>query len=148
MANTKQNQIIFLDGKEIALKSLFSNKTFGYLAIGYSPTNDGFQNPENDVTQNGFVEISQTDDDPTYMRIPLVPYGDAVKDTSNGKVLCKFTADLDIDNIQNNLPINQFAIVNTATAGDVNTKIYAASTFSEFNKDNTIAITFVIGFRL
>jgi len=144
---TKQDQIIFLDGKEIALQSLFS-KTFGYLAIGYAETNDGFQNPTTDTGATGFHEISQTTDDPTYMRIPLTPYGDTVKDASSGKVLCKFTADLDIDNIQKNIPINQFAIVNTATAGDVNTKIYAASTFTEFDKDDSIAITFVIGFRL
>lgn len=144
---TKQNQIIFLDGKEIALKALLS-ETFGYLAIGYSEVNDGFQNPDTDTGPTGFNEISVTKDDPTYERIPLVPYGETVKDTSNGKVLCKFTADLDIENIQRHIPINQFAIVNTSTPNDVNTKIYAASTFTEFKKDNSIAITFVIGLRL
>lgn len=147
MTNTKQDQIIFLDGKEIALKKLLSD-TFGFLAIGYSETNDGFENPETDTANTGFREISTTNDDPTYMRIPLAPYGATVKDKSNGKVLCKFTADLDIDNIQRNIPINQFAIVNTATPNDVNTKIYAASTFTEFKKDDSIAITFVIGLRL
>lgn len=146
MAN-KQDQIIFLNGKEIALRELFS-KTFGYLAVGYSESNNGFQNPDTDTGDTGFHEISTTTDDPTYMRIPLVPYGQPVKDKSNGKVLYKFTADLDIDNITRSVNINQFAIVNTATAGDVNTKIYAASTFTDFQKDDTIAITFVVGFRL
>lgn len=146
MAN-KQDQLIFLEGKELALKSLFT-ETFGYLAIGYSEAGDGFQNPETDTGDKGFYELSQTSDDPTYLRIPLVPYGEPVKDRSNGKVLYKFTADLDIDNIQRHIKINQFAIVNSATVGDVKTKIYAASTFTEFEKDDTIAITFVIGFRL
>lgn len=145
MTANKQDQMIFLDGKEKALKSLFSD-TFGYLAIGYSETNDGFVNPTSG-TNTGFNEISKNVD-PTYERIPLVPYGDTIKDTSNGKVLCKFTADLDIENIQRNIPINQFAVVNTNTVGDVNTKIYGASTFTTFTKDNSIAITFVIGFRL
>lgn len=147
MANNKKDQLIFIDGKELALRSLFT-ETFGYLAIGYSETNDGFQNPTTDTGDNGFHELSQTSDDPTYMRIPLVPYGEPVKDIDNGKVLYKFTADLDIDNIQRNILINQFAVVNSKTVGDVHTKIYAASTFTEFRKDDTIAITFVIGFRL
>lgn len=143
----RQDQLIFLEGKELALHSLFT-KTFPFLAIGYNNPNTGFINPDTDTGDKGFHEISQTSDDPTYMRVPLVPYGEPVKDKSNGKVLYKFTADLDIDNIQRNIPINQFAIVNSRTVGDVNTKIYAASTFTEFTKDDTIAITFVIGFRL
>lgn len=146
MSENKQSQIIFLDGKEIALKSLLTN-TFGFLAIGYAHDDNGFKNPATDTDANGFNEIT-LDMDPTYERIPLVPYGSTVKDTSNGKVLCKFTADLDIDNIQRHIPINQFAIVNTKTVGDVNTKYYAASTFSEFDKDDSIAITFVVGLRL
>lgn len=146
MTQTKQSQIVFLDGKEIALKALCEN-TFHFLAIGHADEDNGFQNPDTDTGPTGFNEIT-AEEDPTYERIPLIPYGKTVKDIDSGKVLCKFTADLDIDNIQRNIKINQFAIVNTKTVGDVNTKIYAASTFTSFLKDNSIAITFVIGLRL
>lgn len=143
----KQDQIIFIDGKESAMRALFSEKNFGYLAIGSTETNEnGFYNPESDEDDNGFHEISQIDDDATYMRVPLVPFGDAQKDYDTGKVLCKFTADLDIDNIQSDVPINQFAIVDTS---DVNapTTLYSAATFTTIPKNNELAITFVIGFR-
>lgn len=147
MTNERRDQIVFLDGKEIGIRTLFNENNFGYLAVGYAEPQEGFINPVTDTDDNGFHEISQTTDDATYMRIPLTPYGDAIKDFDNGKVLCKFAADLDIDNIQRNTPINQYAIVNSATVGDVNTKIYAASTFPTFQKNNKIAITFVVGFR-
>ena len=147
MTNNRKDQIVFLDGKEEAMRTLFSSEHFGYLAIGYTNPNNGFINPETDTDDIGFHEISQTTDDATYLRIPLTPYGEAIKDLDNGKVLCKFSADLDIDNIQRNTPINQYAIVNSATPGDVNTRVYAASTFPTFTKNNKIAITFVVGFR-
>lgn len=143
----KQDQMIFLDGKESAIRALFSENNFGYLAIGSADSNDnGFYNPESEEDTNGFNEISQVDDDATYMRVPLVPFGDAQKDIDTGKVLCKFTADLDIDNIQSDIPINQFAVVDTS---DVNapTTFYSAATFPSIPKNNELAITFVIGFR-
>lgn len=143
-----QDQIIFLDGKEGAIRALFSEKNFGYLAIGSSEsTTNGFYNPVNaDSDDNGFNEISQIDDDATYLRIPLVPWGEAEKDTDTGKVLCKFTADLDIDNIQSDITINQFAVVDSA---DVNgpTTFYSAATFPSIPKNNKLAVTFVIGMR-
>lgn len=149
MQMVKQDQIIFLDGKEKALKTLFSQNQgcFGYLAIGSSETTqNGFENPENTTDETGFHEISQINDDATYTRIPLVPFGNTQKDMETGKVLCKFTADLDIDNIQSDININQFAVVDTS---DVNapTTYYAAATFANIPKNNELAVTFVIGFR-
>jgi hypothetical protein len=144
----KQDQIVFLEGKEIALKKLFSTSNFGYLAIGSSETTDnGFYNPPStDPSDNGFHEISQINDDATYMRIPLVPLGATQIDKDTGKVLVKFSADLDIDNIQSDININQFAIVDSADV-DSPTNIYAAATFSNIPKNNELAITFIIGFR-
>jgi len=144
----KQDQIIFLDGKVNALQALFSADNFGYLAIGSSTSTDnGFYNPTtSDDTDNGFNEISQVDDDATYMRIPLTPFGQPQKDQDTGKVLCKFTADLDIDNIISDISINQFAVVDNS---DVNapTTFYCAATFPSIPKNNKLAVTFVIGFR-
>jgi hypothetical protein len=143
----KQDQIVFLKGKEIALKKLFSQDNFGYLAIGSSESTDnGFYNPATGEDDNGFNEISQINDDATYMRIPLVPFGTPQIDNDTGKVLCKFAADLDIDNIQSDININQFAIVDTADV-DSPTNIYAAATFSNIPKNNELAITFIIGMR-
>lgn len=143
----KQDQIIFLDGKAEALKALFSENNFGFLAIGSSESTDnGFYNPDTEEDDNGFHEISQVDDDATYTRIPLVPFGTPEKDKDTGKVLCKFTADLDIDNIQSDIEINQFAIVDTSDV-DSPTNYYSAATFPSIPKNNELAITFVIGFR-
>lgn len=145
MTNNSQNQIIFMEGKELSLKQLFTGETpiFGYLAIGYDPDKAGFINPTDETTENGFKEI---DSDSTYARIPLNLF-DIEKDKDTGKVLCKFTADLDVDNIQNEQTINQFAIVDSSEEGDVNTIYYAASMFEDIIKNDKLAITFVVGFR-
>lgn len=144
MTNNSQNQIIFMEGKELSLKQLFTGETpiFGYLAIGYDPDKAGFINPD-ETTENGFKEI---DSDSTYARIPLNLF-DIEKDKDTGKVLCKFTADLDVDNIQNEQTINQFAIVDSSEERDVNTIYYAASMFEDIIKNDKLAITFVVGFR-
>lgn len=144
MTNNSQNQIIFMEGKELSLKQLFTGETpiFGYLAIGYDPYKAGFINPD-ETTENGFKEI---DSDSTYARIPLNLF-DIEKDKDTGKVLCKFTADLDVDNIQNEQTINQFAIVDSSEERDVNTIYYAASMFEDIIKNDKLAITFVVGFR-
>ena len=147
---TKQDQIIFINGKEKGLKALFSSDNFGYLAIGKATIEDdnGFENPLNDIDSNGFNEISVVNDDSTYQRIPLQVVDDTIKDTDTGKVTVKFTADLDIDNIVSGIRINQLAIVDSSDSTDPNTVMYAASTFPTFTKSEKIAITFLIEMKI
>lgn len=152
---TKKSQIIFMDGKEIALDSLFNGEdgAFGYLAIGYSSEDDnGFEDPkENPTATNidpGFKEINITNI-PSYKRIALQAVsGSAEKDPDTGKVLKKYQAILDTDNISTSQNINQIAVVDSATPNDADTNIYSATTFPTFNKTSESSITFIIGFRL
>ena len=139
----KSSQIIFMDGKEEALKKLFDGKNdgvFGYLAIGYYDENDnGFESVDD------FKELEDTNG---YHRIELSLSSDPVqKDESTGKVLVKFTGTLDSENIQQSQAINQLAIVDTKSIG-ANTNYYSASTFKTFTKTSESSITFVIGFRI
>lgn len=150
---TKKSQVIFMSGKEKALKALFSNSQgtaiFGYLAIGYGiDEENGFEDPDanNTATESGFKELPETND---YHRIPLSLHSDPVeKDGDTGKVLVKFTATLDENNIKQPQNINQIAVVDNAKILGADTKIYSATTFPTFQKTQDSSITFVIGFRL
>ena len=143
----KQDNIIFIEGKEKGLKTLFSQENFGYLALGYNQSGDtnGFVNIEDGGTnsENGFYEISQ-EEDSTYNRVPLYVQEDSIKNYNNGEVTVKFIAEFDIDNIVNDTPINQLAIVDSAEAGDAPTFYAAAVCDHEFRKDEQLAIVFVI----
>ena len=146
--DTKQDNIIFIDGKEKGLKALFSQENFGYLAVGYNKSNDtnGFVNVEDsdEANQNGFYELSQ-EEDSTYNRVPLHIQENSIKNYNNGEVTVKFLAEFDIDNIVSGATINQLAIVDSAEAGDPSTTFYAAATCDdEFNKSEQLAIVFVI----
>lgn len=142
---TKQNNIIFLEGKEKILEKLFSSTEFGYLAVGYNSSNDtnGFINvePDDETNTNGFYEISE---DSTYQRVPLSFQSIINKDEDNGKVTAKFTAELDLDNIINNVPINQIAIVDSSEKGDASTTFFAAAVTENFVKNEKLALVFVI----
>ena len=142
---TKQNNIIFLEGKEKILEKLFSSTEFGYLAVGYNSSNDtnGFINvePDDETNTNGFYEISE---DSTYQRVPLSFQSIINKDEDNGKVTAKFTAELDLDNIINNVPINQIAIVDSSERGDASTTFFAAAVTEDFIKNEKLALVFVI----
>ena len=70
------------------------------------------------------------------------------KDNDTGKVSVKFTADLDIDNIQYGSQINQLAIVDSSDSTDPNTVHYAAAVFPKFTKNSDIAITFLIEMKI
>ena len=146
----KKGQVIFMDGKEIALKKLFNGNdgAFGYLAIGYAATDNGFEDPKasGQGTESGFQELEDING---YHRIQLSLYEtDPVdKDPDTGKVLVKFTATLDTENITQSQNINQIAVVDNASIG-ADTKMYSATTFPTFTKTGDSAITFVIGFRL
>lgn len=149
----KKSQIIFMKGKEEALNRLFNGEqsVFGYLAVGYVANDNGFEDSleEQDGSSNqyGFVEIDQSEIS-SYKRVPLQSMNETTYDESTGKVLVKFQATLNVDNIQTSQPINQIAIVDTATPNDAGTKFYSATTFQTFNKTAESSITFVLGFRL
>lgn len=142
---TKQNNIIFMEGKEKVLEKLFSSTEFGYLAVGYNSSDDtnGFINvdTEDETSVNGFYEITE---DSTYTRVPLSFHSIINRDNSNGKVTAKFTAELDLDNIVNNIPINQIAIVDSSEKMDASTTFFAAAVTEKFIKSEKLALVFVI----
>lgn len=143
----KTNQIIFMDGKETALKKLFgeTDSPFGYLAVGYAEADNGFREPTTEQN-NGFNEISATN--LSYERIKLTAVSDGTtKDPDTGKVLVKFQATLNNDNINSHQNINQIAVVDRKDISE-DTKYYCATTFPTFTKSDESSITFVIGFRL
>lgn len=145
MTATKQSNIIFMEGKEKVLEKLFSSTEFGYLAVGYNSSNDtnGFINvdTENETSVNGFYEITE---DSTYQRVPLSFHSILSRDEDNGKVTAKFTAELDVDNIINNIPINQIAIVDSSEKNDASTTFFAAAVTEDFTKSEKLALVFVI----
>lgn len=143
---TRKNNIIFMEGKEKALQKFFSSSNFGYLAVGYNSSNDtnGFINPssEEDSTDNGFNEISG--ESSTYTRVPLHFESIIDKDYDNGKITAKLTAELGLDNIVETIPINQIAIVDTDEVGSGSTTFFAAAVTEEFQKNEQLALVFVI----
>lgn len=136
MTGNKQDQIIFLTGKEKALRTLFSEANFGYLALGFSEDN-GFVN-ETSTTSNGFQELTE----PTYKRIKLTPQSETIKNDNNDKVSITLMADMDVDNVIKTTSINQLAIVDSSSKTDANTVFYCASTFPEFPKSEQTALSF------
>ena len=145
MTATKQSNIIFMEGKEKVLEKLFSSTEFGYLAVGYNSSNDtnGFINvdTEDETSVNGFYEITE---DSTYQRVPLSFHSILNRDEDNGKVTAKFTAELDVDNIINNIPINQIAIVDSSEKNDASTTFFAAAVTEDFTKSEKLALVFVV----
>lgn len=149
MAETKQDNIIFIEGKERGLKQLFSQDigSFGYLALGSNPDGDtnGFINidDEDETSTNGFYEIS-IENDSTYQRVPLV-FQESIKNYDNGEVTVKFAAEFDIDNIISGATINQLAIVDSETPNDPSTNFYAAAVCDgDFVKTEKLALVFII----
>lgn len=145
--DTKQDNIIFINGKEKGLKTLFSQDNFGYLAVGCNQSGDtnGFVNvlDGTEAPANGFYEIS-IDEDSTYRRVPLNIQTDSIKNEDNGEVTVKFIAEFDVDNIVSGATIDQLAIVDSAEV-DQPTTFYAAATCDNaFSKDEQLAIVFII----
>ena len=141
----KKGQIIFMNGKEKALKSLFVGEAcpFGYLAVGYVENDNGFEDIEG---QYGFNELEEGNG---YQRVQLKLHGEnpVETDPDTGKVLVKVEATLTENIITTPQMINQIAIVDN---GDLSadTVLYSATTFESFSKSAESSITFVIGFRL
>lgn len=143
--STKKSNIIFMEGKEKVLQKLFDSNGFGYLAVGYNSSNDtnGFVNLDQDDenSDRGFYEIEES----TYQRVPLSFHSIINKDDDNGTVTAKFTAELDLDNIINNVPINQIAIVDSSDKNNqANTTYFAAAVTETFTKSERLALVFVI----
>lgn len=142
MAAIKQDQLIFLTGKEKALKILFSEANFGYLALGYNEDN-GFQN-ETETTPNGFVEITE----PTYKRVKLTAL-DVVKiDEDTGTATITLVGDINVDNIIKSTSVNQLAIVDSSSSTDANTTFYCAATFPTFKKSEQTALSFSLDMKI
>ena len=147
----KKSQIIFMDGKEQALRLLFDytrENAFGYLAVGFSENNDGFEDPKasSEPIESGFNEITNG----SYQRVQLEPYTggeNPERDPDSGKVLMKFAATLQEENISEPTSINQIAIVDSEEIG-ADTNYYSATTFQTFQKTGNSSITFVVGFKL
>lgn len=142
---TKQSNIIFAEGKEKLLQKIFDSSNFGFLAVGYNQNTgdtNGFINvdPDQENQDNGFYEITE---DSTYKRVPLSFHSILNKD-DNGKVTAKFTAELDLDNIINNIPINQIAIVDSSEKTNASTTFFAAAVTETFVKSEKLALVFVI----
>lgn len=136
MALAKQDQIIFLTGKEKALRTLFSEANFGYLALGYNEDN-GFEN-ETETTSNNFVEITE----PTYKRVKLTIQDSVKLDYDTGTATITLVGDMNIDNILSTTMINQLAIVDSSSSTDANTIYYCAATFPDFKKSEQTALSF------
>lgn len=142
---TKKSNIIFMEGKEKALQKFFDSSNFGYLAVGYNGSSDsnGFINPTEEQTSanNGFEEIGPQST--TYSRVPL-NFESIIDKDDNGKITAKLTAELGLDNIVETIPINQIAIVDTDEVGAASTTFFAAAVTEEFQKNEQLALVFVI----
>lgn len=144
--SAKKSNIIFMEGKEKILQKLFDSDSFGFLAVGYNSSPDdtnGFINVDQDdeTSDRGFNEIEEA----TYQRVPLSFHSITSKDEDNGTVTAKFTAELDLDNVINNVPINQIAIVDSSDKNNkANTTYFAAAVTETFTKSEKLALVFVI----
>ena len=93
------------------------------------------------IADGCFYEITE---DSAYQRVPLSFHSILSRDEDNGKVTAKFTAELDVDNIINNIPINQIAIVDSSEKNDASTTFFAAAVTEDFTKSEKLALVFVI----
>ena len=133
-------QVIFTKGKKEALIAIFTR--YNYLALGYTQdVNSSFDpnDPQSDTAQ-AFTELSDT---VGYFRVPFGSVDEATfTDNDDNTVTMTLKADVDTTNINQQQNINQFAICSSSMTGD--TDLYCAGNFTEFTKDNTTGLTFVI----
>ena len=134
--------MIFLQGKEKALKTLFSEANFGYLALGFSEDN-GFVN-ETESTSNGFVELTE----PTYSRVKLTPQKTVKLDSDTGTATITLVADVNVDNVIKSTSVNQLAIVDSISKTDANTIFYCAAVFPTFQKSEQTALSFSLDMKI
>lgn len=133
-------QTIFTEGKKNALIAIFNE--YNYLALGYTQdVSSSFDpnNPKSDMAQ-AFTELA---DSVGYSRVPFGSVDDATfTNNDDNTVTMTLKADVDTTNINQQQNINQFAICKGVTTGA--TDFYCAGNFTEFTKDNTTGLTFVI----
>lgn len=155
---TKTSQKIFAKGKAMALDSLFvgNDAPFGYLAVGYSEENDGFDDPIENTSissssnYSGFKEIDFTQYE--YERVPLTlvdaaDFTNINYNSSTQTVTRTYQATLETGNIKGT-NINQIAIVSNDGQSEAETDFYSATTFATFYKNDQSSITFRISFTL
>lgn len=133
-------QTIFTNGKKEALMAIFTK--YNYLALGYSQDVSGSFNPNDPQSDTGqaFTELS---DSVGYFRVPFGSVDEATfTDNDDNTVTMTLKADVDTTNINQQQNINQFAICASSTTGDLD--LYCAGNFTEFTKDDTTGLTFVI----
>ena len=141
----KNSQVVFADGKEVALKALFGSSNFGYLALGYESSEDnGFEDGQDRTdSAKGFKELTN-EQDSSYERIAL-SYFETATDPDTSDVIVRFKATLPATNITGH-SLNQMAVYDSAEIGTGN--MYSATTYPTFNKTQLSSITFVVGFKM
>lgn len=133
-------QTIFTEGKKNALMAIFTE--YNYLALGYTDNASSSFDPTDPLSDTAqvFSEISES---MGYSRVPFGSVDDATFTTNDDNtVTMTLKADIDTSNINQQQNINQFAICQSLTIGE--NDFYCAGNFTEFTKDNTTGLTFVI----
>lgn len=136
-------QAIFTKGKQKALMAIFAE--YNYLALGYAQDVSGSFDPNDPHSDEGqaFNELS---DSVGYFRVPFGSVDDATfTNNDDNTVTMTLKADVDTTNISQQQNINQFAICKSSDTNNQELDdIYCAGNFTEFTKDNTTGLTFVI----
>lgn len=135
-------QAIFTQGKKEALKAIFNQ--YNYLALGYSSDITSSFDPNDPSTKDGgqaFNELESTN----YSRVTFTTIDNAtITVNDDNTVTMTLQADFDTSNITDSTSINQFAICKNASKTTEIDDIYCAGNFTEFVKDSTTGLTFVI----
>lgn len=135
-------QAIFTQGKKEALKAIFNQ--YNYLALGYSSDITSSFDPNDPSTKDGgqaFNELESTN----YSRVTFTTIDNAtITVNDDNTVTMTLQADFDTSNITESTSINQFAICKNASKTTEIDDIYCAGNFTEFVKDSTTGLTFVI----
>lgn len=136
-------QAIFTQGKKEALKAIFNQ--YNYLALGYSSDITSSFDPNDPLKGDGqtFNELKST---VNYSRVTFTTIDNAtITVNDDNTVTMTLQADFDTSNITDSTSINQFAICKNASQDSTTVDdIYCAGNFTEFVKDSTTGLTFVI----
>ena len=136
-------QTIFINGKKEALKAIFEK--YNFLALGYTQDVSSSFDP-NDPNSSEGQAFSELSDSVGYFRVPFGSVDEAtLTDNDDNTVTMTLKADVDTTNINQQQNINQFAICKSSDTNNQDPDdIYCAGNFTEFTKDNTTGLTFVI----
>lgn len=135
-------QAIFTQGKKEALKAIFNQ--YNYLALGYSSDVTSSFDPNDPNTKDGQA-FNELDSTINYSRVTFTTIDNAtITVNDDNTVTMTLQADFDTSNITESTSINQFAICKNASKTTEIDDIYCAGNFTEFVKDSTTGLTFVI----